>query len=81
MRWWVALVILVAIGLGIWARIVTFDPLSLVTIVVLLWNNNVMMERQQQTADVIKKSHEIVTANQKAILENLKRITIQVKSK
>lgn len=79
MKWYMSLALLIAIGAGFYLHLMTFDPLTFVVVIVLLWNNHNLMLRQEQTAELIRKSHEVTAANQKSVLESLKTIMHRLK--
>lgn len=81
MRSWVSAVIVLGVVLGFYFKIFSVDPISAVLLVVLLFTQHVSMERQQKLADVISKSHEIITANQKHILKEVQAVRLEVKNK
>jgi hypothetical protein len=79
MKWGIALILLVLVVAGMRFHLLAFDPLTFMLMVVVLWNNNVLMDRQQQTADVIAKSHSFVVSNQKEILRRIDSVITEVK--
>ena len=74
MKRWVSLLILIALGFGVYHRYVTFDPLSLLIIVVLMWNNLVLMGHNQQLANLIQQSSRLIVDNQKAIFTKIDNV-------
>ncbi len=76
MKWILSLLLLAGIGVGIYFGYIVFDPLSLVTIALLLQSNNVNILRQQQIAETQVKHTQGIVDNQRKmykILEDLKR--------
>lgn len=79
MRWYVSAIILSALAVGVYFHVVTFDPVSFVMLAVVLLNNHNLMQRQEQTAELIKKSHDVTVANQKLVLDSIKRINADLR--
>lgn len=74
MRWYVSAAIVLALAVGVYLRVVTFDPVSAVLLVVVLLNNHNLMQRQEQTAELIRKHHDVTTSNDKVIADMMKQI-------
>lgn len=74
MKWYISAAIVVGLAVGIYLRVITFDPISAVLLVVVLVNNHNLMLRQEQTAELIRKSHDVTAANAKALADMTKRI-------
>ena len=78
MKWWIALLLFAAIGFGLYKHYVAFDPLNLVVLAALIWTQFASMARQQQLADIMMKSQEVLTANQRAILDRVTNVQADV---
>lgn len=79
-RFWSAILIAL-LGAGFYLHFFSIDPLSLVIIGMLLWNNVVAMNRQQQLADLISKSHNVSAENQKAVLTGIQAVRSELRKK
>ena len=74
MKWYIACAILLAVCGGLYFGVFKLDPISLVLLCVVLWNNHVLMRRQREAAEMMKKSHDVLAANQKTLHEAMKNV-------
>jgi hypothetical protein len=74
MKWYISLGLMLAVAVGFYFHVLTVDPLSVVILMVMLLNNHNLIRRQEQTAELIKKSHDVTATNQKVTLDALKQI-------
>lgn len=81
MRWYWSVFILIALAAGVYFHFITFDPISFIMLAVLLFNTHILMQRQEQMVEFIKKSHDVITANQKIILDTAKATRADLKKK
>lgn len=76
-----ALLIIIAIALGLHFHYIVFDPLNLLTIVILLFTAYSNKSRQQQIANHLQMSYKTLYSNQKELHENLKALRAEVKKR
>lgn len=81
MRYAIALVILAAIAAGIYYHYIAFDPLSLVTLVVLFVTQGRATDQRQQLANFMMKMHETNQSSQKELGRRIDLVRAEVKKK
>lgn len=79
MKWWVYAIILILVGLGVWKHYITFDPLNLVVLALLIWTQFNATSQRQQLADLIVQNHKTSLAAQKALLDKLTEVRAEVR--
>lgn len=81
MKWYIYLILFAILGTGFYFHLLSIDPLNIILLIVLLITQRGNTVRQEQLAELIKKSHEVTTTNQKIIFDQLKRISNEVRKR
>lgn len=69
------------IGAGFYFHVITFDPLSLVVIVLLFVFDSASTNRQQTLYDALMKSYTTLSTNQREILRRVDAVRSEVVNK